>query len=41
MSNAAEVDDDGLDTVAFTLNLRLQLLHLISIEGISDILFYC
>lgn len=40
MSHATEVDDDGLDTVAFALNLGLQLLHFIAVKGIGDILAY-
>jgi hypothetical protein len=35
--NAAEVDNDGLDTVSFTFDLGLQTLHLVTIESIADI----
>lgn len=38
MSHAAEINDDGLNTVAFALNLGLQLLHLVTVKGIRDIL---
>ena len=37
LGNAAEVDDDGFDTVALALNLGLQSLHLVAIEGVLDI----
>lgn len=40
MGYTAEVDNDGLDPVAFALNLGLQLLHLVAVEGIGDILAY-
>ena len=38
MSHAAEINDDGLNTVTFALNLGLQLLHLVTVKGIRDIL---
>lgn len=38
MSNAAEIDNDGLDTVALAFNLGLQFLHLVAVEGVGDIL---
>ena len=38
MSHAAEIHDDGLNTVTFALNLGLQLLHLVAVKGIRDIL---
>lgn len=38
MGYAAEIDNDGFDTVAFALNLGLQLFHLVAVEGIRDIL---
>ena len=38
MSDATEIGNDGLDTVAFALNLGLETLHLIAIEGIGNIL---
>jgi hypothetical protein len=37
LSDAAQVDDDGLDTVAFALDLGLQALHLVAVEGVGDI----
>ena len=40
MGHAAEVDDDGLDTVAFALNLGLQPLHFVAVKGVGDILAY-
>jgi len=36
-SNRVEVDDNGLDTVALALDLGLELLHLVAVEGIGDI----
>jgi len=36
-SNAAQVDNDGLDTVSLTFDLGLQTLHLVTIESIADI----
>ena len=38
LSDAAQVDNNGLDAVAFAFNLRLKLLHLVAVEGIGDIL---
>ena len=38
MSNAAEIDNDGLNTVALAFNLGLQFLHLVAVEGVGDIL---
>ena len=38
MGNTAKVDNDGLDTVAFAFNLRLDTLHFVTVEGIGDIL---
>jgi len=38
VSNAAKIDDDGLNTVALAFNLGLQLLHLVAVEGVGDIL---
>ena len=38
MSNAAEVGNDGLDTVAFALDLGLKALHLVPVERVGDIL---
>ena len=40
LGNAAEIDDDGLDTVPFALDLGLETLHLVAIEGIFLILRY-
>jgi hypothetical protein len=37
LSNTAQVDDDGLDAVAFALDLGLQALHLVAVERIGDI----
>ena len=37
LSNAAEVDNDRFDTVAFAFNLGLESLHLVTIEGILHI----
>lgn len=37
LSDAGQVDDDGLDTVALALNLGLETLHLVAIEGVADI----
>jgi hypothetical protein len=36
-SDAAQVDNDGLDTVPLTFDLGLQTLHLVTIESIADI----
>ena len=40
MSNAAQIDDDSLDTVAFTFNLGLKTFHLIAIKRVGDILLW-
>lgn len=37
LGHAAEVDDDGLDAVTFAFNLGLELLHLVTVEGVGDI----
>ena len=37
LSNAAEIDNDGLNTVSFAFDLRLELLHLVAVEGIFHI----
>jgi hypothetical protein len=37
VGNVVEVDDDGLDTVALALDLGLDLLHLVTVEGILDV----
>lgn len=39
VGNTAEIDHDSLDTIAFALNLRLEPLHLITVEWVLDILF--
>jgi len=36
-SDGVKVDNDGLNTVTLTLDLGLELLHLVTIEGIGDI----
>merc|ERR1711977_292495 len=33
----AEIDNDGLNTVSFAFDLRLELLHLVAVEGIFHI----
>jgi hypothetical protein len=38
VSNAAEVGNDGFDTVTFAFNLGLETLHLVAVEGVGDIL---
>jgi len=38
VSNAAEIDNDGLDTVTLAFHLGLQFLHLVAVEGVGDIL---
>jgi len=38
LRDAAQVGDDRLDAVAFALNLGLEPLHLVTVEGIGDIL---
>lgn len=35
--DGGQVDDNGLDSVALALNLRLNLLHLVAVEGVGDI----
>lgn len=37
VSNAAQVDDDGLDAVTLALNLGLDTLHLVAVEGVGDV----
>lgn len=37
LGNRVQVDDNGLNTVTLALDLSLELLHLVAIEGISDI----
>lgn len=37
VGNAGQVDDDGLDAVALALDLGLQALHLVAVEGVGDI----
>lgn len=37
MSDAAQVHDDGLDSVTLSLNLGLDALHLVAVEGVGDI----
>jgi len=36
-SNTAQVDDDTLDSVSLSFNLRLERLHLVTIERIGDV----
>ena len=38
MSNAAEIDNDGLDAVTLAFHLGLQFLHLVAVEGVGYIL---
>lgn len=38
MGNAAEIGNNGLDAVAFTLNLGLDTLHLVTVERVGNIL---
>lgn len=38
MSNIAQIDDDGLDTIALAFNLGLETLHLVTVEAVGDIL---
>ena len=38
LGDATEIDDDGLNTVAFAFNLGLQALHLVAVERVGDIL---
>jgi len=35
--NAAQVDDDTLDSVSFSFNLGLKRLHLVTIERVADV----
>lgn len=37
-SDTAQVDDDRFDAVALALDLGLQALHLVAVEGVGDIL---
>lgn len=37
IGDVAQVDYDSLDTIALALNLGLQTLHLVAIEGVGDI----
>jgi len=37
LGNRVQVDNDGLDTIALALNLGLDFLHLVAVEGIGDI----
>ena len=37
VGDGVQVDNNSLDTVALALNLGLQTLHLITVEGIGDI----
>jgi hypothetical protein len=37
VGNAGQVDNDGLDAVALALNLGLEALHLVAVEGVGDI----
>lgn len=37
LSDAGQVDDNGLDTVTLAFNLGLDALHLVAVEGIADI----
>ena len=38
LCDAGEIDDDGLNAVAFAFNLGGNTFHLVTIEGIGDIL---
>jgi len=38
VSDTAQIDDNSLDTVAFTLNLGLNLLHLVAVKRIRIVL---
>lgn len=38
MGDAAQIDNDGLDTVTLALNLGLDLLHLVAVELVGDVL---
>lgn len=37
MSDAAEIDNNGLDSVTLSLNFRLDTLHLVTVERVGDI----
>lgn len=37
VGNAGQVGNNGFDTVALALNLRLKALHLVAVEGVGDI----
>ena len=37
VGDVVQVDDDGLDTVALALDLGLDLLHLVAVEGILHV----
>lgn len=37
MSNAAQVDNNGLDAVTLAFDLGLETLHLVAVEGVGDI----
>lgn len=39
LGDAIEVHNNGFDAIAFALNLCLEALHFVTIEGISDILW--
>ena len=38
LSDVAQVDDNGLDTVTLAFNLGLKTLHLVTVEGVADVL---
>lgn len=38
LRNAAQIDDDGFDTVAFAFDLGLKTLHFVAIKRVGDIL---
>lgn len=40
MSNAAKIGNNSLDAVAFAFDLGLKTLHLVAVEGVSDILCF-
>lgn len=37
VGNVVQVDDNSLDTIALALNLGLEALHLVTVEGVGDI----
>lgn len=37
LGDVAQIDNDSLDAIALALNLGLQALHLVAVEGIGDI----